>query len=129
MSDFARELATAVGYRDAPETEAEFTSALARYQSLGHQIEDQVIATLPDGREVRLQLQLYGRIVVYWGLPGALAYDDDSGFCYDRLVDAVMAVHEWQRRGFEGEPEGWHRHYGTGRRRPHGNPTREYVRQ
>ena len=28
----------------------------------------------------------------------------------------------------ESEPSGWHRHPATGRRRPDGDPTKEYVR-
>jgi hypothetical protein len=29
----------------------------------------------------------------------------------------------------EGEPEGWYRHPQSGRRRPDGDPTKEFVRQ
>lgn len=128
LSDFADGLAEALGLARPPADEAEFTSALVRLQMTGRKIEDHVVATLPDGREARLQLMLYGHVRLYWGQPGSLVYDDDSGFCYERLIDAVMAVRDWEAEGFEDEPRGWFRHVATGRRRPQGNPAREYVR-
>jgi len=60
----------------------------------------------------------------FWG------YDDR--WCYDdRMVGNMLlvehALEEWRQRGFEGEPEQWHRHPKTGRRRLHGDPEQEYV--
>jgi len=56
---------------------------------------------------------------------------DDFGyrdrFCYRDLSVALAALVDWRNRGFEGEPIGWHRHPGTGRRCPDGDPTKEYV--
>lgn len=54
-----------------------------------------------------------------WGLIVGKIEDCQSWFddrwCYHRFLDAVMAGSVWD--GLEGEPEGWHRHPRTGRRR------------
>jgi len=54
--------------------------------------------------------------------------NDESGFrdrwCYEGLLSAVLAASVWDGRG---EPDGWHRHPATGRRRTHGDPTTEYI--
>jgi hypothetical protein len=56
---------------------------------------------------------------------------DDAGYddrwCYDSATTAAAALAIWMVKGFEGEPQGWHRHPGSGRRRPEGNQEREYV--
>jgi hypothetical protein len=56
---------------------------------------------------------------------------DDDGYddrwCFDTFGLALHALAEWQARGFEGEPIGWHRHPDSGRRRPEGDPAKEYV--
>ena len=47
-------------------------------------------------------------------------------WCFSSLAKAVQALDDWN--GEEGtEPQGWHRHPDTGRRRPDGDATREYV--
>lgn len=47
-------------------------------------------------------------------------------WCYGR-GGAIVALAEWAARGFEGEPEGWHRSVHDGRRRPHGNKAEEHI--
>jgi hypothetical protein len=42
----------------------------------------------------------------------------------DDPLAAVLAAHEWDGTG---EPVGWMRHPQTGRRRPDGDPAREYI--
>jgi hypothetical protein len=54
-------------------------------------------------------------------------YGYSNRFCYERLSVALSALVEWRNRGFEGEPIGWHRHPDSGRRRPGGDPTKEYI--
>lgn len=61
------------------------------------------------------------RIVIGRGLN---YYDD--GWCYER-GKAAGALEEWASRGYAGEPEGWHRHPTSGRRRPGGDAGEEEV--
>lgn len=48
-------------------------------------------------------------------------------WCYETFDKAGDALVEWASRDFAGEPEGWHRHPLTGRRRTNGDPTQEYT--
>jgi hypothetical protein len=57
------------------------------------------------------------------GSPDDLLFLDDV-WCYDGFGSAYEAVCAW--RGL-GEPQGWHRHPRTGRRRPEGDRQKEYV--
>ena len=56
--------------------------------------------------------------------------DDLSGYdqrwCYATGELAEMALNEWDYPA-QKEPEGWHRHPLTGRRRPGGDKTQEYI--
>ena len=54
-------------------------------------------------------------------------YGYNDRYCYETLSVALRALVEWRNRGFEGEPIGWHRETRTARRRPGGDPTKEYV--
>lgn len=45
-------------------------------------------------------------------------------FDYQELHDALEAMHRWNGKG---EPDGWYRHRPSNRRRPDGDPAREYV--
>lgn len=58
------------------------------------------------------------------GPAGAPTYDD--AWCYHKADDAVRACEEWDGEG-DDPPFGWHRHIGTGRRRPDGDPSKEYI--
>lgn len=53
-------------------------------------------------------------------------YFVDDRWCYHSFEDAEKALDGWQARDFEGEPDGWHRHPSTGRRRKDGV---EYVQE
>lgn len=50
------------------------------------------------------------------------SYDDR--WCYETYGEAMQALKEWDGQG---EPQGWHRHPFTGRRRQKGDPATEYV--
>ena len=41
----------------------------------------------------------------------------EDRWCYDEFAEAAGALEDWRAQGFAGEPEGWHRHPQTGRRR------------
>ena len=60
------------------------------------------------------------------GAKDSLAGYEDR-WCYASFQKAVDGLNEWLLRGFEGEPAGWHRHPATGRRRPDGDQTQEYI--
>lgn len=76
---------------------------------------------LDDGRVVWVFPMMYNaRIGVGLGSMGTL----DDGWCYESVEVAIRAAQAWEG---EGEPEGWHRHPGSGRRRPGGDPAQEFV--
>lgn len=49
----------------------------------------------------------------------------DDGWCYNDPAIAIAAAVAWDGDG--DPPDGWHRQISTGRRRPDGEPGREYV--
>lgn len=49
-------------------------------------------------------------------------------WCYQTAEKAISALQAWSEGGFEAdEPDGWHRHPSTGRRRHDGDPTKEHI--
>lgn len=54
-------------------------------------------------------------------------YSVGKGWCYDDQQSAVRSLQDWSATGFLGEPEGWMRNPHDGRRRPSGDPTKEYI--
>lgn len=76
---------------------------------------------MPDGRIAWVFPMLFtARIGV--GLPTSRTLDD--AWCYEEPSAALAAMHAWDG---EGEPDGWHRHPSSGRRRPGGDPNKEYI--
>lgn len=60
------------------------------------------------------------------GPVGALGYDDR--WCYVDPLAALRAARRWGGPwGGVAEPDGWHRHPNTGRRREGGDPKRETI--
>lgn len=50
----------------------------------------------------------------------------DDVYTYRTFKAAITAVLAWDGTG---EPDGWHRHQPSNRRRPGGDPSKEYVRE
>lgn len=50
----------------------------------------------------------------------------DDRWCYHSYQDALTALLNWDGQG---EPQGWHRHPATGRRRPDGDASKEYINE
>lgn len=50
-------------------------------------------------------------------------------WCFADIGKALHALFDWAAKDFEGEPQGWHRHPDTGRRRPDGDADQEYIHQ
>lgn len=57
--------------------------------------------------------------------------DASSGYedrwCYGSLDGAIEGLNQWALNDFVGEPQGWHRHPATGRRRVNGSIATEYI--
>jgi len=50
----------------------------------------------------------------------------EDRWCFESRQLAIDALKEWNRET-DAEPMGWHRHPDTGRRRPEGDPEKEYI--
>jgi len=80
---------------------------------------------LEDGRRLFVYPLTFGK--------GRLCLSDYDGYeimdewHYERHDEALHAMEMWVPSEEDGEPEGWFRHPGTGRRRMHGDPMREYT--
>lgn len=51
----------------------------------------------------------------------------DDRWCYHDTSAARKGLENWIEQRCEGEPQGWHRHPLSGRRRPDGDADQEYV--
>lgn len=77
---------------------------------------------LGDGRGVWVMLMAFGNgRVVVGPLDGQWL---DDAWCYESVEGARSAAEAWDGAG---EPDGWKRHPASGRRRPDGDATKEYV--
>ena len=62
---------------------------------------------------------------------GRIIYAEDecgilNAWCYTYYHDAMIAMFEWDKSG-DKEPSGWIRNPFDGRRRPDGDPAKEYI--
>lgn len=79
---------------------------------------------LPNGSEVCVYPLLFGAARLTFGCdPEDGGYDDCWDYPY--LGAAIQAMERWDGQG---EPAGWTRYPSSGRRRPDGDPSKEYVR-
>jgi len=79
---------------------------------------------LPDGREVSVIPMTFNKARIVVGPPGSPFLDD--GWCYASVDHAKAALLGWDPLK-DREPSGWFRNPKTGRRRPDGDPAKEYV--
>lgn len=118
---------TALGYKVYfPETrkriEADITEfARRRLEELGY--ETSAVRVLPDGRIVWIQPFAYTSAIMCMR-PGQDLFEDR--WCFHSTTAALTALWAWST-ALEPEPTGWHRHLPSGRRRPDGDPGKEYV--
>ena len=76
---------------------------------------------LGDDLEILVSPMTFGKARLTIGNRDDVGFED--GYCYADPVLAILAALTWTG---EGDPiDGWHRHLGTGRRRPDGDPSRE----
>jgi hypothetical protein len=80
------------------------------------------IGTAPDGRRIAVIPLMYTAAVII-GRPHQATWYDDR-WCYTSATAALAAAQAWDGTG---EPDGWHRHPPTGRRRPDGDPSKEHI--
>jgi hypothetical protein len=80
---------------------------------------------LPGGRYACLSPFLFTVAIITGDLGDEWGYRDR--WCYENSYLAAAALVEWGKRNYEGEPIGWHRHPDSGRRRPGGDASNEYI--
>lgn len=78
---------------------------------------------LPDGRAIWVVPMTYGKGRIILSPDARSPYVEDC-WCYETQVLALVAFEMWDGNG---EPDGWIRHPFTGRRRPNGDKSKEYV--
>jgi hypothetical protein len=84
------------------------------------------VGTRPDGRAVWVKPMMFTCAIIIGAPDDVMVYDDR--WCYERADAAIAAARAWLAgEPPAAEPYGWHRHPSTGRRRPEGDPAREYV--
>lgn len=76
---------------------------------------------LPGGRYAAIFDFMFTEGIIVGRIGDRDQYDDR--WCYER-GKAEAALEAWDGTG---EPQGWHRHPATGRRRPDGNADEEYL--
>jgi len=75
-----------------------------------------------DGIYAAIKPLMYHWTMVVGLVGDRMSYEDR--WCFETRQMAEQGLREWSG---EGEPVGWHRNPRTGRRRPGGNPAKEYV--
>ena len=87
-----------------------------------HQNNYQNIKLLSGDRWAATMQFMFTTAIVVGKVGNKLCYDDR--WCYHDDATAAKALVQWDGIG---EPLGWHRHPATGRRRPDGDSSGEYV--
>lgn len=82
------------------------------------------VRKLPDGRALAVVQMTFGKARLCLGPGDLVTYD--IGWCYDDPEVAVSELKRWDPTK-EKEPNGWMREPHSGRRRPGGDPKKEYV--
>ena len=80
------------------------------------------IRAIGDGLYACLVPLLFTCAIVTGRIGDLSGYEDR--WCFHSYAVAKAALDAWNG---EGEPQGWHRHPQTGRRRPDGDPEQEYI--
>jgi hypothetical protein len=79
---------------------------------------------LPDGRAVWIQRKMFTHAITVGRADNGGTFD--THWCYESEAQALAALEKWNPFEQE-EPEGWFRHVDTGRRRPGGDPAKQYI--
>lgn len=79
---------------------------------------------IEDGREICVFPRMYNSILTIGQASDRDGYE--THYCYENPVQATLAAEAWNPLE-QPEPDGWFRHADSGRRRPNGDPEKEYV--
>jgi hypothetical protein len=82
------------------------------------------VRVFEDGTYAALKRLLFHYTVIHGRIGDNLGFDDR--WCYATLGRGLKGLHDWNYPD-ELEPQGWHRNPRTGRRRPEGDASREYI--
>ena len=78
---------------------------------------------LPDGRYAAILPLLFTAAIITCSKEHVHAYIDER-WCFHEKEKALAALQKWDGTG---DPEGWHRHIPSNRRRSNTDPLREYI--
>lgn len=78
---------------------------------------------LPDGRIAAVYPLAYTGAIITM-TPAGIEFGYEDRWCYHSVADALRALNRWDGTG---EPDGWHRHPTSGRRREDGDPMKQYT--
>ena len=78
---------------------------------------------LPNEIILAVSPMLFNNGRLFWDI-NENGYEDF--FCYDTLEMAIESMNNFNPI-IEKEPNGWKRHFSTGRRRPNGDVTKEFI--
>lgn len=81
-----------------------------------------LVRRLDERRYVGIMPLMFTHAIIWGYVTDPDGYEDR--WCYHNAEAAITAASVWDGTG---DPDGWHRHPRTGRRRPDGDPTKEYV--
>lgn len=84
------------------------------------------VVKIVDGRSIEVMPLMFTAAVIVTPLPITLWSGYTDRWCYGTVPAAVAAAKAWDGVP-PGEPDGWHRHPSSGRRRPNGDPAAEYI--
>ncbi|MFG6083736.1 hypothetical protein ACEUZ9_005461 [Paracoccus litorisediminis] len=89
-------------------------------------VEPEMVRDLCDGRYAMAKRLLFHWTIILGDFDDGLSYSDRWCFATQELaLEALSQFPDCPPPGFE--PNGWHRHPKTGRRRPDGDASREFV--
>lgn len=83
------------------------------------------VGVFGDGEYVAFYPLMFHWTMIRGNLDYQFGYDNRWCFANESVVRKEFEA--WEALRFEGEPEGWHRHPDSGRRRPGGDASQEYI--
>lgn len=84
-----------------------------------------LIGDMGDGRYCAIKPLLFHWTMIVGEIGDRDGYEEN--YCYADRTAAGEGLIGWAILEFQGEPDGWHRHPKSGRRRPGGDPAKEHI--